>query len=262
MNTYDDVGAGYPVVLIHGHPFNRTMWTPQVEFLRSRARVITPDLRGYGENRHHAGDTRLETFASDILTLLDELGVDRFLLGGLSMGGQIALELFRQQRPRVAGMILADTFAQVDSPQGKQLRYTTADRLLREGMEAYAVEVLPKMIARHHIDSMPAVAAHVLRMMQTTPPAGAAAALRGRAERIDYTPLLAEIDIPVLIVVGDQDEYTPVSDARFMSERIRGAELVVIEDAGHMPNLEQPAAFNASMGRFVDAVTDVATTVV
>jgi pimeloyl-ACP methyl ester carboxylesterase len=106
---------------------------------------------------------------------------------------------------------------------------------------------------------MPEVAAHVLRMMETTPPEGAAAALRGRAERMDYSPLLEQIHVPTLIIVGDQDAYTPVPDARFMHERIAGSELVVVDDAGHMPNLEQPAAFNSALSKFLARVVTATT---
>jgi pimeloyl-ACP methyl ester carboxylesterase len=254
-NHYDDVGAGFPVVLIHGHPFDRTMWAPQVEFLRSRYRVITPDLRGYGRNLTESEITPLSAFAEDISQLLTSLGIERFVLGGLSMGGQIVLECYRRYGHRIAGLILADTFAQLDTPQRKQARLDTANRLLREGMDQYSAEELPKMIAPQHVKTMPDVAAHVLRMMKATPPTGAAAALRGRAQRIDYTPLLSEIRVPALIIVGDQDQYTPVSDARFMHDRISNSELVIIEDAGHMPNLEQPDAFNSALSRFLAAVT-------
>ncbi len=170
------------------------------------------------------------------------------------MGGQIALECHRQSPDRIAGLVLADTFAQLDSPERKQMRLVTADRLLREGMNSYAAEELPRMIAPHHVETQPDVAGRVLRMMQSTPPEGAAAALRGRAERMDYTPLLHDIRAPTLIIVGDQDAYTPVSDARFMQERIAGSDLIIIRDAGHMPNLEQPAQFNAALARFARAV--------
>jgi pimeloyl-ACP methyl ester carboxylesterase len=253
-NHYNDVGAGFPVVLIHGHPFDRTMWAPQVEFLRSRYRVITPDLRGYGRNQTESEITPLSVFAEDISQLLTSLGIERFVLGGLSMGGQIVLECYRQYGHRIAGLILADTFAQLDTPQRKQGRLDTANRLLREGMDQYSAEELPKMIAPQHVKTMPDVAAHVLRMMKATSPTGAAAALRGRAQRIDYTPLLSEIRVPALIIVGDQDQYTPVSDARFMHDRISNSELVIIEDAGHMPNLEQPDAFNSALSRFLAGV--------
>ena len=251
QNLYEDFGAGFPIILVHGHPFNRTMWSPQADFLKSYYRVITPDLRGYGENRFEVEKTSFSTFASDLLELADSLNLKRFVLGGLSMGGQIDLECYRQFPGRIAALVLADTFAQLDTPERRKLRLVMADRLIAEGMDNYSQQELPKMILPEHIDTMPDVAEHVLRMMKTTPPSGAAAALRGRAERVDYTPLLKQIEVPALIVVGDQDNYTPVSDAAFMHERIRNSEMVIIEKAGHMPNLEQPGAFNRAVLDFL-----------
>jgi len=248
--AFDDTGTGArAVLLIHGHPFNRTMWAPQVEHLRPRFRVIVPDLRGYGESTldDDSRETRLKTFAADNLALMDALGIRTFILGGLSMGGQIVMEMMRQAPERIEALLLADTFAGLDSPERKQLRFTTADRLEREGMDAYAREELTKMITPRNAEQMPGVAQHVMNMMRTTPPNGAAAALRGRAQRIDYLPLLREIRVPTLIVVGREDVYTPVPLAEELHAHIAGSRLVVIEDAGHMPNLERPAAFNAAL---------------
>ena len=141
---YDDVGTGFPIILVHGHPFNRTMWAPQVDFLHKTYRLVTPDLRGYGENKCDAEKTLLSTFAKDILELADSLAIERFILGGLSMGGQIVLECYRQFPERIAALVLADTFAQLDTPERKRLRLVTADRLAAEGMKQYSFEELPK----------------------------------------------------------------------------------------------------------------------
>ncbi|RBM13865.1 alpha/beta hydrolase [Prauserella sp. PE36] len=250
---YDDTGSGAPLVLVHGHPFDRSMWRPQAErFAREGWRVITPDLRGYGESTVVPGSTRLETFARDIGALLDALGVERFVLGGLSMGGQIVLECLRHFPHRVLGLLLADTTPHAEPPRSKAARRELAERLLREGLAPYAHEVLPKMLAPHNIRALPATAKHVLRMMKGTSAEGAAAALRGRAERPDYVPVLTDIAVPTLVVVGDEDEYTPVEVAKFLYERIPGAELTVIEGAAHLPNLEREVAFN-------DAVLDFLT---
>jgi 3-oxoadipate enol-lactonase len=249
---YDDEGQGSALLLIHGHPFNRSMWRPQVEALKSSYRVLTFDLRGYGQSTMGASDhTFLEDFANDALELLTMRDVSSVAVMGLSMGGQITMEFYRLFAPGVTALILADTFAQLDTPENKQNRYRTADRLMSEGMDGYAQDNLSKMITPHTIATQPDVAAHVMGMMQTTPPAGAAAALRGRAERRDYTDLLPAITVPTLIVVGRDDVFTPVADAEFMHERIPGSELVVIENSGHMPNLEQPQIFNAALLKFL-----------
>ncbi|MCW2915823.1 MAG: hydrolase [Actinomycetia bacterium] len=252
---YEDAGDGDPLVLVHGHPFDRSMWAPQVtEFARTGWRVIAADLRGYGETAVVPGITPLETFARDLTALLDALKVDQVVLGGLSMGGQIVLEFYRLFPDRVRGLVLADTFAQAETENGKKVRNDMADRLLREGMHGYADEVLHKMVAPYNVQALPTVAEHVLGMMRGAPPEGAAAALRGRAERPDYTDLLSKISVPALVVVGQDDEYTPVSDAEFMCQRIPDSTLAVIDGAAHMPNLERPAEFNQLLHRFLNGL--------
>ncbi|MER6612121.1 alpha/beta fold hydrolase [Streptomyces xantholiticus] len=252
---YEDAGTGEPLVLIHGHPFDRSMWQPQIEhFSRAGWRVIAPDLRGYGESSAAAGKTTLETFARDIARLLDHLEIDRFVLGGLSMGGQIVMEFYRLFPGRVRGLLLADTFAAAETEDGRMSRYAMAERLLREGMSGYAQEVLPKMVAPYNIKALPAVAQHVMDMMTRTSPEGAAAALRGRAERPDYVEMLARIAVPTLVVVGADDEFTPVREARAISERVPDATLEVIQGAAHMPNLERAAEFDAALQRFLNSL--------
>lgn len=248
---FDDAGKGAPLVLIHGHPFDRSMWCEQTAAFGSKYRVITPDLRGYGESEISSDKTMLEEFARDIAVLLDELKADDIILCGLSMGGQILFEFFRLFPQRVRALVLADTFAQLDDEERKKARYDTAERLLREGMRDYAEEVLPKMIAPQTVEEQPDVKAHILSMMRGTSPKGAAAALRGRAERPDYTALLPQINVPTLIIVGSRDEFTPVADAEFMRDRIPDSKMAVIEGTGHMPNLENPIEFNRLIGEFI-----------
>jgi pimeloyl-ACP methyl ester carboxylesterase len=247
-----DAGSGAsPLVLVHGHPFDRTMWAPQIEeFSRSR-RVVAPDLRGYGASPVVPGTALLSDFAADIEALLDELKVDACVLAGLSMGGQIAMECCARFGDRIRGLVLADTFAAAETPEGKAVRNAMADRLLREGMRGYADEVLEKMVAPYAGGD---VKAHVHRMMTGTPPEGAAAALRGRAERPDYRSLLTGVTVPALVVVGADDTYTPVADAEAMHALLPDATLHVIESAAHLPNLERPAEFNAVLGRFLTRV--------
>ena len=254
---YDDQGDpnGLPLVLVHGHPFNRTMWAPQAQrFGAAGYRVITADLRGYGESQVVPGITPLEVFARDVAALMDHLGVDRAVIGGLSMGGQIVMEFYRLFPERAAGLLLADTFPNGETEQGRTDRNAMADRLLREGMDGYADEVIDRMVAPYNIEAQPGVAAHVLGMMRTTPPQGAAAALRGRAERPDYCELLTRVTVPALVVVGSDDEYTPVSDAEYMHRQLPDSTLVVIEGAAHMPNLERAEEFDSALSAFLQGL--------
>jgi pimeloyl-ACP methyl ester carboxylesterase len=253
---YDDAGAGDNVlVLVHGNPFDRSMWRPQVEeILRKGWRVIAPDLRGYGESSVLPGKTTLDIVATDIATFLDQLNIQEIVIGGLSMGGQIVMEFCRLYPERVHGILLAATFPRGETEEGKRNRAKMADRLLREGMETYAEEVLPKMMAPRNIAALAAVAEHVRSMMRAAHPAGVAAALRGRAERPDYESTLASLHVPALVVVGDEDAFTTRTDAERMHALLKRSELVWMEGAGHMPNLEREVEFNAALGRFLDRV--------
>ncbi|MFF1641936.1 alpha/beta fold hydrolase [Streptomyces sp. NPDC058246] len=250
--AYEDRGGAgstaLPLVLIHGHPFDHTMWAPQITAFAAGRRVIAPDLRGYGASPVIPGVTPLSAFAEDVAALLDELGVAEFVLAGLSMGGQIVMECYRQFPARIRGLVLADTFASAETPEGKKVRNEMADRLLREGMRGYADEVLHKMVAPY---ADAEVAAHVHRMMTSTPPEGAAAALRGRAERPDYRDLLTRVTVPALVVVGADDEYTPVADAAALHAALPDSTLHVVESAAHMPNLERAEEFNGVLADFL-----------
>ncbi len=183
------------------------------------------------------GVTPLATFAEDIAALLDHLGVDRFILAGLSMGGRVRDGVL----PAVPGADPAGAgrHVPVGRDTGRQeARAAMADRLLREGMTGYADEVLHKMVLAPYADAE--VAAHVHRTTTATPPEGAAAALRGRAQRPDYRDLLTRVTVPALVVVGADDEYTPVPDAEAMHAALPHSTLSVIAAAAHLPNLERP----------------------
>lgn len=250
---YDDTGTGEPLVLVHGHPFDRSMWRSQVEPLTGAGwRVIVPDLRGYGSSAVVPAVTGLETFARDVAGLLDHLGQRSAVLGGLSMGGQVVLEFYRLFPGRVRGLLLADTSAPSESSRSARQRFEMADRLLREGLHRYADEILPKMLSARTVQDRPEVVEHVLGMMRGTSPLGAAAALRGRAERPSYVEMLPRIAAPTLVVVGDEDELTPVADAELIAASVPGANLEIIEGAAHLPNLERPAEFNAALARFLE----------
>jgi pimeloyl-ACP methyl ester carboxylesterase len=265
--AYEDVGEGDNVlVLVHGHPFNRTMWRPQMEWIEgfNRApafakptwRAIVPDLRGYGESGVVSGKTTLDIFASDIAGLLDELGIQDVVIGGLSMGGQIVMEFCRLYPGRVRGILLAATFCRAETEEGRRQRAVMADRLLKEGMQPYAEEVLPKMVTPANLIALPLVADHVRGMMLATNPNGAAAAVRGRAERPDYADTLARLEVPALVVVGDEDAFTARSDAEQMSMLLKRSELVWIKGVGHMPNLESGGEFNEALGSLLKRCAD------
>jgi pimeloyl-ACP methyl ester carboxylesterase len=254
--AYQEVGAGPAIVLVHGHPLDHTMWQPQVEFLSPKYRIIAPELRGYGTTPLPAGKsvTLLDDFAEDILALADHLHIERFALAGLSLGGQIALETYRQAPERIRALVLADTFASLDTPEMKQARLDTADRFDRDGFGDFAAESLHKMMTPANAEAFPAVAEHIIRMCDESNPHGAAAALRGRTMRRDYLPLLGQITVPSLIIVGRYDAFTPVHLSEEMHRGIPGSKLRIIEGSGHMTNLERPEEFNSILVSFLEAL--------
>ncbi len=255
--AFDDEGSrgSDAVLLIHGHPFNRSMWRPQVGVVAAAGwRAITPDLRGYGESGPTAGAVAFEDFATDLVGLMDALRIERFVVGGLSMGGQIAMEVCRQAPERVRGLLLVATFPQSESEEGKVRRNAMADRLVREGMAGYAAEVLSKMVGAQCLCEKPEIGEAVLAMMTGTDPRAAAAALRARARRAAYEPVLARFARPATVVVGDDDAFTTRDDAMRMASLLSDCDFRWMPGVGHMPNLERPDEFNAALLRLLERV--------
>jgi pimeloyl-ACP methyl ester carboxylesterase len=238
--------------LLHGYPFNRSMWREQVEALSQDYRVITPDLRGLGETSMTQEPATMDEMAQDVAALLDELEIKRVALGGLSMGGYVALAFYRRYLFRVRALILADTRAGADTPDARHNREAQAEKILAEGMRSIADDFLRKVLTPATLSQKPEVVERVRKMIVTTRPRGAAAALRAMASRRDHTDYLPEIIAPTLIIVGSDDQITTPEDAELMRREIRGSRLEVIEGAAHLSNLEQPARFNSALKTFLD----------
>jgi 3-oxoadipate enol-lactonase len=250
--AYTDTGVGQPVVLLHGYPFNRSLWNEQVTALSNSYRVITPDLRGHGESEATPGAATMNRMAQDVALLLDQLEIPRAVIGGLSMGGYVALAFYKQFPSRVRALVLADTRAQADTEEGKQTRHQQAEKALAEGMAGIADGMLPKLLTPDTVSKRPELVKRVRDMMLKTKPEGAAGALLGMAERDDNTPLLSQISCPTLILVGQDDPITPVTDSEKMHREIAGSRLVVLENAAHVSNLERTEQFNEELVRFLN----------
>ena len=249
--AYTDAGAGRPVVLIHGYPFNRSLWNEQVAALSESCRVIAPDLRGFGESDSSGDVATMDRLAQDVALLLDHLEIPRVTIGSLSMGGYVAFAFYKQFASRVRALILADTRATADAEEAKQNRAQQAEKALAEGMAGIADAMLPKLLTPETVSKRPDIVKRVRDMMLKTKPEGAAAALRGMAERDDQTSLLSKITVPTLILVGAEDAITPVADSEKMNAGIAGSRLVVLENAGHVSNLERTEKFNEALLEFL-----------
>lgn len=246
--AYDVQGReGAPwVVLVHGFPFSRAIWSGQVTALARDFRVLTYDLRGLGETALGPFPQPLEAYVDDLLGLLDALGIARAGLAGLSMGGYIALRAVERAPDRFSALALCDTRAEPDTDEGKLGRAAGIRSLHRDGGPAFLAGLLPKLLLRP--DS--AAGRALMEVMLRNSAAGMANALAAMQGRTDTTPALAAFDLPVLVLVGSGDQLTPPDVARALARRIRGARLEVLANAGHVSNLEAPEAFNAALTEF------------
>ena len=251
--AHADVGNGLPVVLLHAFPLNRMMWEPQIAALFGECRCIVPDLRGFGDSPK-SGPYSMDVMADDVVALLDALQIERAVVGGLSMGGYVALNLLRRYRPRVRALLLADTRAPADTPEARLKRDELIAVARREGALAVAEKQITGLIGKSTREKQPELVDRIRGIMAGESVDGIVGALEAMKTRADSTALLASIDIPTLVVVGEEDVVTPPKEARAMHEQIRGSRLEIIPGAGHLSNIERPAAFNAALSDFVGSL--------
>lgn len=256
--SFDDVGAGMPVVLLHAFPLSRVMWEPQLAALRDSYRLIALDLRGFGGSRGFTETPSLDRMADDVAELLDELQIrERIVLGGLSMGGYTALAFARRHADHLRGLILADTKAEADDAEGKANR----ERLIAFAAQHTALDVLEQMLGKligpETMTQRPEVVKAVRQIAANQTSAAIIGAQQAMRDRPGSGPSLAAIGVPTLVIVGEQDTLTPPPLSESLAARIRGAKLVRIAGAGHLSNLEKPSEFNASVRAFLAELTSV-----
>jgi pimeloyl-ACP methyl ester carboxylesterase len=260
--TYLEGGATVPVgaservrtlLLLHAFPFSAAMWRPQLWSAPSGWRFVAPDFRGFGPDAagEEANNPTIDDFAADALDLLNALSIDNVVVAGLSMGGYVAFALLQRAPERVAGLMLADTRATADSPEGRAGRLAMIERLDQYGVAAVVDEMMPKLLGPTTRAQQPSLAGSLRRLMLENSAKTVRAAILRLMARPDRTPWLSEVTCPTLIIVGQEDTLTPVGESRYMQERIDGARLSIVPSAGHMSNVEQPLAFNQEMNAFL-----------
>ncbi len=249
---YDDIGNGVPLLLIHGFPLDRTLWRTQIAGLSQLYRVIAPDLRGFGQSSETDGEAvTMDQYATDLKSLLDSVNVKQAVVGGISMGGYIALAFYAQYADRVKGLILANTRAVPDSEEGRQSRLANAQKVGKAGPGFLVENMAPQMLGP---TAKPEIEFTVRRIMARQRAPGIMSALRGMAVRPDRTALLRFATVPVLIVSGSQDSLISPSDSEAMHALIPDGRLVIIPDAGHLSNLDKADAFNHVVREFYKQV--------
>ena len=246
-------GAGAPVVLLHAFPLSSALWLPQLETLPADRHWIAPDTRGFGMSEA-SGALSMERIADDVAALLDHLGHAQATLCGVSMGGYGAFAFLRRHAERVAALVLCDTRATADDPAGKLARRISAERVRADGTPAIVSQMLDRLVGDTTKRMRPGVYAKVEGMLEEALPASFARAQAAMASRADSTPLLGRISVPTLVVTGSEDVIIKPDDARALARAIPGARLEVIEEAGHLPSIERPEAFNQVLLDFLHTV--------
>lgn len=241
---------GPTLALLHAFPLSSELWEPQLEGLKDVARVLAVDMRGFGETPLGEPPYDLEDLARDLRDLLDALGVDRCVLGGLSMGGYVALAFQRLFGDRLRGLVLADTRAAADAPAARERRYQTIRQVETHGVEPLASTMPGTLLSAGAPEAM---REQVKAWIASADPRAIAAAQRAMAERPDSTDRLASIQVPTLVVVGDEDALSPPDEAARMASMLSHGRLVRIPHAGHLSSLENPAAFNHALRDFLGA---------
>ena len=258
--AYVDRGAGTPVVLLHGFPLDHTMWSAQIDALTGRCRVIAPDLRGFGQSSLGNADPEhgvsMERYADDLAELLDALAIrEPIVLVGFSMGGYIAWQFVRKYASRLRALVQCDTRAAADTEEARAVRLKMADNIFEWGAARVAEIMGPKLLAAQTIESKPDIVEAIRRIVSRTSPAAIAAAQRGMAARADMTSVLPTIRVPTLIVVGAEDGLSPPQEMRTIAAAIPNSEFAEIPAAGHMTTMENAAAVNETVVRFVEGVS-------
>ena len=249
--AYSDEGQGQPIVFLHAFPLNRSMWNPQIRGLKNNFRIITIDLRGHGESEAPMWRYSLGQFAEDIKGLLEHLGISKAAFVGLSMGGYILFTLYRKYPSLFNALVLADTRATADTPEAKATRFSMAQIAYKRGSSTIAELMLPKLLGSTSLDHRQDLVEQLRHMITANEISGIVGDLMAMEERPDSTPLLRDLKIPTLVIVGEEDVASPPEEVQGMAEHIPGAKFTIIPEAGHVSNLDQPKLFNQSIREFL-----------
>jgi pimeloyl-ACP methyl ester carboxylesterase len=251
---YDVIGSGPPVVLLHPFPANHDLWLPVSRMLASRYRLIMPDLRGHGESSLGNGLASMQKHAADIARVMDDAGVDRAPVIGVSIGGYAIFEFWRRFRDRVSALVLCNTKAQADTPEARANRLQVADDVLQRGTEQFFEAMALKLLGETTRRSRPDLVEGALSMMRKMSAEDVAGVQRGMAERPDSVPTLKTINVPTLIITGDEDIMTGLPEAELMKQHIPRSLMKVVAKAGHYSPWEQPEEVGRLLRQFLDSV--------
>lgn len=241
------------LVLLHAFPIGANLWEPQMRSVPDGWRLITPDLRGFGGSSEldSISNLSMTDYAEDVRDLLDELHIDRAVVGGASMGGYAAMAFLQTSGDRVDGLVLANTRAGADSPEARANRRNMLAVVDREGPSGVARDMVGKLLGKTTHETQPDLEAFIRRLIKQQSPIAIRTAIQRMMHRPDSMPLLKTTTVPSLVVTGEEDELIPTDESRAMAAALKDSTLVIVPKAGHLANLEQPDAFNSALHAFL-----------
>lgn len=253
--SYDDLGEGNtPIIFLHGYPFNKTMWQPQLEYLQKFTRVIAIDLRGFGTSKDEDTSLSIGLFADDLIKFMNALCIDKAIICGLSMGGYVALNAVQRFSSRFSALILSDTQCSADTKEAKEKRYKTIDEIMENGVTAFNEGFINSVFYKESLTNKKEAVETVHSMVFSNSKQIIIMGLRALADRSETCSTLHEISIPTLIICGREDALTPLKQSEYMHSIIKGSILRIIDHAGHVSNLEQPQEFNKHLFDFISSM--------
>ena len=251
--SYREFGDGPPIVLLHAFPLDSRMFEPQAEALAGSHRLITPDYPGFGRSPRSPAQPDMRYYAEGVRGLLDRLDLERAVLGGVSMGGYVVFECLRMFPERISGLILANTRPEPDSEEIRENRREMARRVASDGVGVLIELQMERLLAPETLENDERVVEKVRAMILESNPNGVVAALGAMRERPDSTPLLAKIEVPTLVIGGEEDGISSPEVMGAMADKIADSRHVTLPGAGHLANLEAPEGFNAALREFLES---------
>jgi pimeloyl-ACP methyl ester carboxylesterase len=241
------------LVLVHAFPLGAGMWEPQLKAVPPDWRLIAPDLRGFGGSTIAEPDESpsMDDYAADIVDLLRTLNIHSAVVGGCSMGGYTVMAVARLAPELLRALVLIDTRPTADTSEGRANRRGMLALLEREGPTGVARDMIPKLLGRTTLEERPDIEPFVRRLIKQQSGTAIRAGIHRMMARPDSSAVLEQLSVPMLVMVGEEDVLTPPDDARKMFALNRNARIVVLPRAGHLPNLETPAAFNEALNGFL-----------
>ncbi len=255
--AYQILGSGPPVVLLHPLTASHEFWLPSAQALTSRYRLILPDLRGHGDSEIGEGPATMQKHAADLISILGDAGIDKAAFVGISLGGYILFEFWRRARERVQALALCNTKATADTSEAKAERSRAAADVVARGVEPFLQSMVPRYFGQTTRNTRPDRVEAGLRMMQKMSSQALAQVQYGMAERPDSVATLKTINVPTLIVTGDEDVLTGRPEAELMQRNIPGSAMIVVPKAGHLSPWEQPEMVGTALRQFLDSVVNL-----